>query len=177
MTRNKDGFLEGNGIIILILFFLMFGNGGFGGFGNNAGLQGALTRAELYEGLNTKGIEDSIRGIQQGLCDGFYAMNTSMLNGFNGIQRDLCAGFSGINANLNQLGYNMKDCCCEIKQAIHADGEATRALFQADVIQKLRDELAQKDRDLLVSNLFTAQQTQTANLKEFIRQMVNGCSC
>ena len=47
MTR-KDGFLEGNGIIILILFFLMFG-GGFGGFGfGNAAAQGALTRAELY---------------------------------------------------------------------------------------------------------------------------------
>lgn len=28
VTGNKDGFLEGNGIIILILFFLIFGFGG-----------------------------------------------------------------------------------------------------------------------------------------------------
>ena len=176
MTRGKDGFLEGNGIIILILFFLMFGNG-FGGWGgaNNAGLQGALTRAELYDGLNTKGIEDSIRGIQQGLCDGFYAVNTTMLNGFNGIQRDLCTGFTSVNANINQLGYSMQDCCCKIQQAIHQDGEMTRALIQSNTIQALRDELAQKDRDLVVSNLFTAQQTQTANLKEYIKSVVNGC--
>lgn len=30
VTGNKDGFLEGNGIIILILFFLIFGFGGGG---------------------------------------------------------------------------------------------------------------------------------------------------
>ena len=33
VTGNKDGFLEGNGIIILILFFLIFGFGG-GAWGN-----------------------------------------------------------------------------------------------------------------------------------------------
>lgn len=36
VTGNKDGFLEGNGIIILILFFLIFGFGG-GAWGNNLG--------------------------------------------------------------------------------------------------------------------------------------------
>ena len=36
LMRNNDGFLEGNGIIILMLFFLLFGFGGNGfGFGNN----------------------------------------------------------------------------------------------------------------------------------------------
>ena len=37
MTKGADGFLEGNGIIILILFFLIFGFGG-GAWGNNAAL-------------------------------------------------------------------------------------------------------------------------------------------
>ena len=32
LTKDEDGFLEGNGIIILILFFLIFGFGG-NGFG------------------------------------------------------------------------------------------------------------------------------------------------
>lgn len=174
MTRGKDGFLEGNGIIILILFFLMFG--GFGGL-SNASAQGALTRAELHEGLETKGIQDSIRGVQQGLCDGFYANNTTMLNGFNGIEKDLCNGFAGINSNINQLGYNMQNCCCELKQAIHSEGEATRGLMQSNLIQDLRDKIADKDRELLATGLVTAQNIQTQNIQDYIKNAFCGCGC
>ena len=46
------------------------------------------------------GLENGIRGIQQGLCDGFYAMNTGMLNGFNGVQSTLCQGFAGVNQGI-----------------------------------------------------------------------------
>lgn len=92
-SGRKDGFLEGDGLIILILFFLIFGfNGnGFGGNGwgnngwGNAAMQGALTRAELYEGFNNQNVERQLSGITQGLCDGFYAQNTTMLQGFNTI--------------------------------------------------------------------------------------------
>lgn len=48
------------------------------------------------------GLENGVRGIQQGLCDGFYAMNTGMLNGFSGVQSALCQGFSGINDAITQ---------------------------------------------------------------------------
>ena len=86
-------------------------------------------------------------------------MNTGMLNGFNGIQRDLCQGFNGINQSLTSLGYEMKDCCCginrnidnvrfenskntcDIVNAIHAEGEATRGLITQNTIQELRDNL------------------------------------
>jgi hypothetical protein len=179
MTRGKDGFLEGNGIIILILFFLMFG-GGFGGFGgfNNAAAQGALTRAELYDGLDTKEIQSSIRALQSGLCDGFYAVNTTMLNGFNGIQRDLCQGFSGVTAGINQLGYQMQSCCCDLKTAIHAEGEETRALIQANLVQNLRDTIADKDRELLATGLVAALGVQTQNIQDYFKKSCNnGCGC
>lgn len=32
-------------------------------------------------------------------------------------------------------------CCCEIKGAVHAEGEATRSLIQSNTIQELRDNL------------------------------------
>lgn len=78
------------GIIILFLFcFNGWGGNGFGN-GNNAGLQGALTRADLCSEFNFNGLENSVRGIQSGLCDGFYAMNTGMLNGFAGVSNAIC---------------------------------------------------------------------------------------
>ena len=161
-NRNNDGMWGGaNGtwIWVFFLFFLLaWGGGGFGGFGNNTA-QGALTRSELCQDMNFQSLENSVRSIQNGICDGFYAMNTGMLNGFNGIQRDLCTGFNGINQNINQARFDAQSCCCEtnrnidavryenarntcdIVNAIKADGDATRALMTQNTIQDLRDRL------------------------------------
>lgn len=82
----------------LILLFLFWGNNGYGGNGRN----GASTREEIAYGFDMNNLENGVRGIQQGLCDGFYAVNTSMLNGFSGIQNSLCQGFAGVNDAITQ---------------------------------------------------------------------------
>ena len=124
-ARDNDGIFGGSGVMFIVLFliFAIFSGRGFLGFGSgDAAAQGALTRAELYDGLNYNQLENGIRGIQQGLCDGFYAQNTTALQGFNGVERDLCQGFNGVNTNLsngfsstnmaiNNVGYQMQDCC------------------------------------------------------------------
>ena len=145
-TTNKenDGFFGGNNGWWIILLFLFAGWGG-NGFGGNCG-QGTL-REEISYGFDMNGLENGIRGVQQGLCDGFYAMNTGMLNGFNGVQSTLCQGFSGVNdaitrstiadmqsdfglqtaignsttsitSQLTGLSGQMADCCCSTKTAI-----------------------------------------------------------
>ena len=94
--------------IILFLIFGMFGWGGFGGFGgwggNGAGMQGALTRADLCSEFNFNGLENGVRGIQQGLCDGFYAMNNSI----NGLGMNMMQGFHGVDNAVCNLGYNVQ---------------------------------------------------------------------
>lgn len=176
-NRNTDGmFGGGNGtwVWVFFLFFLLaWGGGGFG-FGNNAAAQGALTRAELYDGLNYNQLENAVRGIQNGLCDGFYAQNTTMLQGMNGIQNQLCQGFNGVNNNIAESRFAAQQCCCEtnrnidavryenarntcdIVNAIKADGDATRALMTQNTIQELRDNL--QAAQLQLGNL---SQTQT----------------
>lgn len=52
----------------------------FGGWGNgDAAAQGALTRAELYDGLNFQTITDKLDTMGQTLCQGFNSVNTNML--------------------------------------------------------------------------------------------------
>jgi hypothetical protein len=63
-------------------------------------------------------IERKLDGVNNGLCDGFYAQNTNMLNGFASVQQTLCQGFSGINASITDVGYSIKDCCCQTQRAI-----------------------------------------------------------
>lgn len=175
--RNTDGMFGGGSgtwVWVFFLFFLLaWGGGGFG-FGNNAAAQGALTRAELYDGLNYSQLDNAVRGIQNGLCDGFYAQNTAMLQGMNGIQNQLCQGFNGVNSNIAESRFATQQCCCEtnrnidavryenarntcdIVNAIKADGDATRALMTQNTIQELRDNL--QAAQLQLGNL---SQTQT----------------
>ena len=106
VTGNKDGFLEGNGIIILILGF------GGGAWGNNQ--QG--TQAEVQRGFDTQAIISKLDGITNGICSNAYEnaqlinqMNVNqmqnanttqmaMMNGFNGVNSSLCQGFGGVHA-------------------------------------------------------------------------------
>lgn len=100
---NRNGFGWGdNAWWIILIFLFAFGGwgGGFGGWGNG-GVSGALTRSEL----DFTNLDSSIRGVQQGLCDGFYAMNTGMLNGFSGLQGSIMTGFHGVDNAICTLGY------------------------------------------------------------------------
>lgn len=141
VTPTGTGYNNGGGWggdwgawIILFLIFGMFGWGGFGGFGggwggNNAGVQGALTRADLCSEFNFNGLENGVRGIQQGICDSTYALNTSILNGFHGVDNAVCnlgyqtqQGFNATQVALMQ-GFNAAqaqaaECCCQTQRAI-----------------------------------------------------------
>lgn len=100
-----------------------------------------------------------------------------MTNGFSGVQYGMSNGFNGIQSAIADTRYAMQNCCCELKTAVHSEGEQTRALIQSNTIQELRDRLADKDRELLTTGLVTAQTIQTNNLENFIRQITNGCGC
>ncbi len=141
---GDDGFGGSGAWWIIILFLFVFcglGNNGWGNNGNGANspaAQGALTRADLCSEFNFNGVERSLAGIQNGLCDGFYAQNTNQLNGFYGVQTALNNGFNGVDNAICSLGYNMQNgfnqtnialmqgqnalstqlanCCCENRQ-------------------------------------------------------------
>lgn len=105
--NRNDGFGgEGGAWWIIILFLFVFCGWGGNGFGNRvAAGEAALTRADLCQDMNFGQLENGVRGIQQGLCDGFYAMNTGMLNGFTGVQNTLTNGFAGVDNAVCTLGY------------------------------------------------------------------------
>lgn len=118
-NNRSNGMLgDDNGWWIILLFMFGLGGWGNGGFGNG----GSGTREDISYNFDMNGLENGVRGIQQGLCDGFYAVNTGMLNGFSGVQSALCQGFSGVTAGINS-GVN------DIIQTVNADTVATQAGF------------------------------------------------
>lgn len=134
-NNNNNGWNDWSWIIGLAVVGGIFGNGGFG-FGGNGGRGFGI--AENYA-LSTDfaTLERKLDGVNNGLCDGFYAQNTNTLNGFASVQQTLCQGFNGIersidnvNSNLsnaictlgyrNQEGFNqisnlIQSCCCDLK--------------------------------------------------------------
>ena len=168
LTRNNDcndGWFGGSGAWVFFLFFLLaWGNGGWGGFGNNAA-NGALTRAELNEGLNNQTVISKLDGISNGLCDGFYAQNTTMLQGFNGVQRDMCSGFNAVNSSIANLGFQTQQCCCETNRNIDAI-RYENAKNTCDIMQN-NDRNTQRIIDTMTQNTIQdlRDQLQSANLQ------------
>lgn len=171
--HDDDGFSgQGGWFWIVVLFLFMFGFGG-NGFGRN---NDALTRADLCQDFNFNDLQNGVRGIQNGLCDGFYAQNTTMLQGFNSLgqqlsenrfaQQNCCCE---TNRNIDSVRAENYKNTCEITTAIHAEGEQTRALINSNTMQALRDKIAAKDQELQTANFQLSQQTQNAVLINALR--------
>lgn len=147
---DRGGMFGGDNdfLLIIVLFFFMMsgGLGGFGGFGAN----GALTRAEMQQGFDTAEVTRKLDGITNGLSDGFYAQNTTMLRGFADITtavrdgqfmaKDCCCE---TNRNIDGVRYDAQKNTCEIITAVHEEGEKTRSLIKENEIQTLRDKVAE----------------------------------
>lgn len=117
-------------IIIFVLFFA-FGGWGNNGWGNNGNggatpyATSAATQADLQRGFDTQSIIGKLDGINNGLCDGFYAMQTGM-NGINtnimqtgyGIQQAINADTIANMQNTNALQAQLAQCCCDTKSGM-----------------------------------------------------------
>ena len=171
LTKNNENGMWDNPFIYLVWLAVLGGGNGLFGNRGDAAVQGALTRSDLYEGFNTQEINGQLRGITNGICDGFYAVNSGMKDGFYGIQGALAENrFASqqccceTNRNIDAVRYEGAQNTCAITNAIHAEGEATRALINANVMQDLRDKLEARDRDIMVRDFQLSQLSQTASL-------------
>lgn len=132
-SDGAAGWGDGGWLWIIVVFALLFGwgNNGFGnGFGNGGGYAAtAATQADIQRGFDTQNIVGKLDGITSGLCDGFYAQNTALMNGFHGVDNAICnlgyqtqQGFNTTNVALmqgqNALQAQLADCCCQNREAI-----------------------------------------------------------
>ena len=147
LQRDGNGLGEGNGWWI-ILFLIVLWGGFDGNMWNRGQTEPYATQAQVASQFDFNTLNNGIRGIQQGLCDGFYAQNTTMLQGFN-----------GVGSQIANLGYQMQNCCCETNRNIDslkyqsekntcdiinsgtANTQRIIDTIQGNVIQELRDNL------------------------------------
>lgn len=100
----NDGWGGNNSWWVILLFLFLMNGWGYGDE-RRATSGGTTTREEIAYGFDMNGLENSIRSIQSGLCDGFYAINNSLLTGFGNQQLNTQNGFAGVNNAVCDLGY------------------------------------------------------------------------
>lgn len=134
-NNRNDGMWDNGAWWIIILFLFCFNGGMWGnGFGRGMGGQGAgspafqgtTTREEIAYGFDMNGLQNSVRGVQQGLCDGLYAMNTGMLNGFAGVNNAVCSlGYqtaqlaNGLTSDIVANRFAAQQGVCQVENAIN----------------------------------------------------------
>lgn len=152
--RNNNGMFGGDGgLWVFFLFFLLAWGGGSGfGFGGNGAVANYATQADIQRGFDTNTIVSKLDGLSNGLCDGFYAMNSGMLQGFN-----------GIGTQISNLGHQAQQCCCETNRNIDAV-RYENAKNTCDIItaanantQRIIDVMTQNTIQELRDNLQAAQ--------------------
>lgn len=168
---TKDAGADGWGsgwFLIVVLFLFMFG------FGRNGWNQGggeldryatAASQQEILFGQQFGQLNDRLTNIGDGICNLGYEMHGNI----GQLGKEVALAQAGTNTTIMQTGNNIQSqiaqCCCDnrlatanlsaqmdrqtcdITTAIHAEGEQTRALMQANEIQQLRDKVSALEAD------------------------------
>lgn len=188
VTRNNDydGFGSGGWMWIILLAFLFRGN--WGGYGNG---ESPLVSEEFIKRdiFNTnQNVSNTACQTQRDVLENRYNAQLCCCE----TQKEILQSRYDAALQAQALQAQLANCCCDLKTAIHAEGEATRGLIQGNTIQDLRDRLAERDRDLSAANFQISQVAQTNNIistlqptprpayltcSPYFAYNYNGCGC
>lgn len=208
MMNGIGGYGFGEGWWVIIILMALFGGFGYGGFGyggagmrggNGCGCEAAVaTVGDIQRGFDNQGVTNKLNGLENGLADGFYAMNNSMLTGFNGVQSAIQN--SAMNAmqntftlqqaiqadtvanmqNTNALATQLANCCCENRTGFQqvgydlaTQGNAIQVAIsnQTQALMQNQNDNYRALHDEIVANRMEDMRTENANLRSQIQAL------
>ena len=96
-----------------VLFLLGWGGNGWGNSGNSGGVVDGYVLASDFSNIERK--MDLING---GLCDGFYAVNNTLLTGFGNAELSRANQQAALMQQLSAMQMQAANCCCENRAAV-----------------------------------------------------------
>lgn len=116
-SGNGFGFGGDGAWFLIILFLFAFCGWGGNGWGNNAGNSGGVVDGYVLAS-DFSNIERKMDIINGGLCDGFYAVNNTLLTGFGNAELSRANQQAALMQQLSAMRMQAADCCCENRAAI-----------------------------------------------------------
>lgn len=158
LYSSNDGMGMG-GSWFWIILILLFGGRGFGyGNGENAVLSDEFIKRDIFN--TNSNVSAQGCATQKEVIESRYTTQLGLQSLQASQDACCCATQRAIDSAKAEAYKNT----CEIVTAIHNDGEATRALINAQAMQDLRDRLADRDRELMTANFQLSQQAQSASI-------------
>ena len=187
------GFGEGIwGIIMLLIVAGLFSGNGFGWGGNrgnvandtllgeefikrdifntnqNVSATSCQTQRDVLE--NRFNCSQNACAIQKEILQNRYDTSLGLAN----VNKDILLGNQNLQAQLS-------NCCCDLKTAIHAEGEATRNMMQQDKIDQLREQVNASNLALfgqtLVNQILPRSIPAYPSCSPYVPVNYNGCTC
>lgn len=187
------GFGEGIwGIIMLLIVAGLFSGNGFGWGGNrgnvandtllgeefikrdifntnqNVSTTSCQTQRDVLE--NRFNCSQSACATQKEILQNRYDTSLGLAN----VDKDILLGNQNLQAQLS-------NCCCDLKTAIHAEGEATRNMMQQDKIDQLREQVNASNLALfgqnLVNQILPRSIPAYPSCSPYVPVNYNGCAC
>lgn len=186
-SNNNDMFGGGGwgGLLGLIVVASLFGWGGMGGgfgFGGN-GIQGMATRADINAGFQFNDLQNGIRGIERGLCDGFYGIANSFSNLSHDLSSCCCTtqrAIDGVNYNMATQFANLANTMCgNTRDIIDSQNAGTRAILDFLTQDKIASLTAENQSLKFAASQASQNAFITANQEaqtaELIRRLGRDC--
>jgi hypothetical protein len=173
---RDDGFGGGAWWIIILFLFVFMGGGNLWGSRQSDYGQYAMaaSQQEILYGQQFQGLNSALQRISDGICNSTYALNNAITGEGRNVQMQLADCCCKTQTAIANLAAQTDRQTCAITTAIHAEGEQTRALMQADTIQQLRDKVS----ELQLGQSQCAQNAYLVNtLRPYPVPAYNPCGC
>ena len=166
---NGNDWFGGGGIWGLLILALLFGWGGagFGGGGLFGGMfggggNGALTRADINAGFQFQDLQNSVRGIERGLCDGFYGVQGQLANMSAQNASCCCETQRLLERGFCDVGYALATNTTNVIQSQHADTDRVIAKLDAMENARMAEKLDALRNENLALKFAASQASQNA---------------
>ena len=191
MNGNGSMAFDWSWIVALLIIAGIFGNG-FGWGGNRGNVANDTL---LGEEFIKRDIFNTNQNVSATSCQ---TQRDVLENRFNCSQNacatqkeilqnryDTSLGLANVNKDIllgNQnLQAQLSNCCCDLKTAIHAEGEATRNMMQQDKIDQLREQVNASNLALfgqtLVNQILPRSIPAYPSCSPYVPVNYNGCAC
>lgn len=157
---------------IIVLFALMgWGGNGFGGFGGGGGRGNCATTSDIADAFNFNQLDNSVRGLERGICDTTFALNNAITGGFSQAELSRCNNMAALMQQLNTMSFQMQQCCCETQGAIkdtscdiiqnsHNDTDRIIARLDAMETNRLQEKITEQQAEIQSLRLAASQSAQ-----------------
>lgn len=133
--NESSGFMSNDWLGAFLIIAILFG-GGFGGFGGRGPMPNVATVQDVNQAVDNSQLQNSLQNVLLSSANNNYETaqlisnqtmqmmnqeNTNMINliqGYNNLSSQIANQTSVLGSKLDNLGFQMENCCCSIKTLI-----------------------------------------------------------